>query len=698
VNVTRRQFVSWGLAAGAALGVEGLGQAFFGHVMRTSSRMDTPVPSVCRACPAGCGLVGYLRENARLVAILGNPEHPASQGKLCALALAGINLHYHPERLWQAERRDGRTVETAAAIERAGRTIAELVATGAEVVIDTWDEQQPHADFLAALAGHGRVIGREALAGANRRRVMTKVWGAEVRPDLSKTDLLLIFGDQPLDSGPRFIQDARRIVEARTERQMKMIVFDPRLSNTGGKADLWIPLRPGTERVAALALVRHALEHLDLNLHVTMKGQRVPLYTLAEALTIYDFEYAAQVCDVELALLERAGDMLTEARKTATMAGDGIFDRSDALDTYAAIALIDVMAGPLPFAVMPRPRFVPAGAACDAAEAESTYASLENGAARQLVLITHRANPVYERGSRLERALVDRHVAFHVAISPLPNETTAAADVVIPEALPLESDGRVWLSAYVPTPTYVEQRPIASPPKGVLTAREVFAGLARHLGRADTTAPQNDFHDVRGWTGAESFFEIAKGIYAGDAEYAPSISYQIGAEHFADESAVAIAAPPAGSFDLLLHDGPVTSRDTAQAKWLAEIQHADALFVHPDDARRLRVRSGDFVQVVREPRPDAETPTAPSAPVRVKVFVSEGIRPGCVSMVVGQGHQAAGRLALGRPFASRLDPDMKLIWWEHEGNGRNLQPLVETVVDDDGAASRPLVRLRVKRA
>jgi len=143
----------------------------------------------------------------------------------------------------------------------------------------------------------------------------------------------------------------------------------------------------------------------------------------------------------------------------------------------------------------------------------------------------------------------------------------------------------------------------------------------------------------------------------------------------------------------MLHDGPVTNHDSAQAKWVAEIAHADRLFVNSDDARRLRVRTGDFV--LAEP---AEGKFE-GGPIRIAVFVSDGVRPGCVSLLAGQGHTGAGRLAAATRFKTADDPDMKLIWWEHEGAGVNLAPL-ETRLPDDatGVVRRAVVRLKLERA
>ena len=54
--------------------------------------------SVCSMCSAGCGITVRTREG-RAKKIEGNPSHPVSQGRLCALGQAGLQALYNPDRL-----------------------------------------------------------------------------------------------------------------------------------------------------------------------------------------------------------------------------------------------------------------------------------------------------------------------------------------------------------------------------------------------------------------------------------------------------------------------------------------------------------------------------------------------------------------------------------------------------------------------
>ena len=68
--------------------------------------------TVCRECPAGCGVIAKNREG-RVVKLEGNPDHPVSQGALCARGQAALQGLYHPDRFAGPLLRDGATLTPA---------------------------------------------------------------------------------------------------------------------------------------------------------------------------------------------------------------------------------------------------------------------------------------------------------------------------------------------------------------------------------------------------------------------------------------------------------------------------------------------------------------------------------------------------------------------------------------------------------
>src|SRR5882762_5776868 len=62
--------------------------------------------TVCRECPAGCGVVARNRDG-RVVKLEGNPDHPVNRGGLCIRGQAALQGLYHPDRVSGPQRRDG---------------------------------------------------------------------------------------------------------------------------------------------------------------------------------------------------------------------------------------------------------------------------------------------------------------------------------------------------------------------------------------------------------------------------------------------------------------------------------------------------------------------------------------------------------------------------------------------------------------
>lgn len=146
-----------------------------------------------------------------------------------------------------------------------------------------------------------------------------------------------------------------------------------------------------------------------------------------------------------------------------------------------------------------------------------------------------------------------------------------------------------------------------------------------------------------------------------------------------DEAAGEMVLVPTFRLPTLIHTR------SGNAKWLQELSHTNPLWVHPQDARRLGLATGDLVRV--------ETAAGHFVP---RAFVTEGMRPGVVACShhlgrwrmfreVGGQRQASSWCDLVRsgetlrlrqragagPFAS-ADPDSARVWWDEVGVHQNL--------------------------
>src|SRR2546430_6974879 len=82
--------------------------------------------TVCRECPAGCGVLARNREG-RVVKLEGNPDHPVNRGGLCIRGQAALQGLYHPDRVSGPQRRDG-AIFTSLGWDEALKAVGERLA------------------------------------------------------------------------------------------------------------------------------------------------------------------------------------------------------------------------------------------------------------------------------------------------------------------------------------------------------------------------------------------------------------------------------------------------------------------------------------------------------------------------------------------------------------------------------------------
>ena len=111
-------------------------------------------------------------------------------------------------------------------------------------VVQSWglDGHNSHTNVCSASARLGHFL----WTGADRPS-----------PDHANARTILLLSSH-LESGHYFNPHAQRIIEGKS-KGARLIVIDPRLSNTSAKADLWLPANPGTEAALILAIARHLL-------------------------------------------------------------------------------------------------------------------------------------------------------------------------------------------------------------------------------------------------------------------------------------------------------------------------------------------------------------------------------------------------------------------------------------------------------
>ena len=292
------------------------------------------VPTTCFNCESGCGLLAYVdRETKEVVKIEGNPAHPGSRGRNCAKGPATINQTQDPERLLTPMKRTG--PRGSAQFEQVSWDDAMDDIAGRirkAILEDRRNEIMYHVGRHGEDGFIERVLLAWGVDGNNTHtnicsagaRLGYSLWGGYDRPspDHANANVILLLSAH-LESGHYFNPHAQRIMDAKVRGGAKLIVLDPRLSNTASHADEWVSPWPGTEAAMLLAIAAYLMRTNAVDWNYIQRWVNWRTYlerlhpdvdsadftTFKEALTNdyahYTLEFAAQECKVPLAQVQK---------------------------------------------------------------------------------------------------------------------------------------------------------------------------------------------------------------------------------------------------------------------------------------------------------------------------------------------------------------------------------------------------------
>jgi anaerobic selenocysteine-containing dehydrogenase len=223
------------------------------------------IATFCSLCgpSMGCGLNCYVKEG-RLVRIEGMKESPINRGKLCPKAFASVQWVYSPQRLRYPLKRVGEKGEGKfervtwdEAINIIASKLTELKEKyGPESLAILSPARRTYSEYLYRfLMAHGSPnYGHSGICHVQRSFGLAYTLGTDrLMEDYEHAKLIVIWGINPVYSGaPR--GTLKRILDAR-ERGAKLIVIKPEMQPDAAKADIWVPIRPGTDGALALGML-----------------------------------------------------------------------------------------------------------------------------------------------------------------------------------------------------------------------------------------------------------------------------------------------------------------------------------------------------------------------------------------------------------------------------------------------------------
>ena len=237
---------------------------------RKVARRYTLVPTICFNCESACGLLAYVdKKTFQIRKFEGNPAHPGSRGRNCAKGPATHNQIHDPERILYPLKRVGDRGEgkwKRIPWDQALSEIAEKMRASRERRRDgiMYHVGRPGEDhytnrIITAWGVDGHNSHTNICSAAARAGYFLWAAGDRPSPDHANARVILLVSSH-LETGHYFNPHAQRILEAKM-KGAKIVTFDPRLSNTAAKSDVWLPTWPGSETDILLAVANHLIQH-----------------------------------------------------------------------------------------------------------------------------------------------------------------------------------------------------------------------------------------------------------------------------------------------------------------------------------------------------------------------------------------------------------------------------------------------------
>jgi anaerobic selenocysteine-containing dehydrogenase len=666
---------------------------------------------VCNLCEAICGLELTLThgpDGPAVTGVRGNPADPLSRGHVCPKGIALADVQADPDRLTRPVRRVGEGIDARwmemdwdEALDLVSRRLAEAQDTHGDDALAVY-LGNPNAHSLGSQT-HGTALVR-SLRTHNRysatsvdqlphQLVAHWMFGHQLLlpvPDLDRTSHFLVVGANPMASNGSLMtvpDFPGRLRELRA-RGGRMVVLDPRRTETARAADEHHFVRPGTDAYVLLAMVRELLESGTGAVPAYADG----LEEVRAAVAPFTPERAERASGLSADEVRRLAREMAEADRAAAYCRIGVSAGPWGSVCVWAVTLLNVLTGNLDrvggvMFTSPAIDLVGTGLVGrghwdrwrsrvrDLPEAlgELPVSALREeittpGPGQVRALLTIAGNPVLSTpdGAALDEALPG--LDFMVAVDIYVNETTRHADVILPPTTVLERDqyDLVFHALAVRntarfTPAVLPRSPHQRHDWEVY--RDLALGVARHRrGREDlrtrlrrrvrlTSSPRRVIALLlrRGDSGLRlrTLLERPEGVDLGPlrAGLLPGrLRTRDGRLALAPPLVVAdvgrLAAEPEPDADGLLLIGRRHQRDCNS--WMHNTERLTRgrprhrLLVHPEDLAARGLADGDLVTVASR-----------VGTVRVEAAASDDMMPGVVSLPHGYGHALPGvRLGL----------------------------------------------------
>jgi anaerobic selenocysteine-containing dehydrogenase len=706
MKLDRRSFLSFVLGGAAGTALSPLPWKITDDISIWSQNWPwTPVPqkgeitrvkSACTLCPGGCG-ISVKKVDERVIKIEGLEGHPVNDGGLCTLGLAGAQLLYDPTRIRTPRKKvNGRwqKISWEEAITQIADKLNELRANGSThklACVSGSDRGTVPGLFNRFLSVYGspNFFRTPSIWDCYEMALyLTQGTRSMAGFDIENTDFILSFGSGLIEGwgSPGYMLRAKAMMRKNGGR---MDQIEARLSKTAAKSDHWIPINPGTEGALAFGMAYVIIKQKLYNQNFVNGYTSGLPERFRQIIEGFAPEVVSKTTGITTETILALAKDFAGARRPLAICGQGQGHQPVSLQAFLAVHTLNALVGninqPGGVQALPEPDYIDwPELEMDAVASEGLQQPRIDGAgssrypnARYLLhrlpevinasaespvemLFVYDANPVYSLPDTESVKKAFEKVPFVVSFSSYLDETTAMADLLLPNHIYLERYEDIPAAQGFPKPIISLTRPAAEPLYNTRHTGDFIIQLAKALGgNIGAAFPWDDYAacleetlgdrwdalmDKGYWVDdqfsaadwADAFETLTAKFEFTNSDIRPLAEYHP-AKLEGDESLYPLVLVPYETMRL-------TSGYIATPPFLVKaledtiLKVNDVLVeINPTTAKPLGLSEGKYASL-----------TTPKGSVRVKTHLTNRIMPGVIAIPRGLGHTTENRFLAGR--------------------------------------------------
>lgn len=326
--------------------------------MMSAAKNSEVFKSTCSYCGVGCGIL--VKKDAKgKIQVEGNPDYPVNKGMLCS---KGMNLHYVVEdksdRLLYPQMRAGKShplerVDWDTALNRASAVFQSVIRKYGHDSVAFYISGQCLTEEYYLINKLVKGFLQTNNIDTNSRLCMSsavigyiKTLGEDCVPttydDIELSDCMLVAGANPAWCHPIVW---RRIEKHKEENpDVKIIVADPRITQSCSLADLHLQLKPGTDTVLYHAIGRCLIEEGDIDISF-IENHTDGFDTYREQVMKTTLQEASIICDVPERDIRKAASWIGDAKGFLAFWAMGLNQSADGVNKNISLIALNLITG-----------------------------------------------------------------------------------------------------------------------------------------------------------------------------------------------------------------------------------------------------------------------------------------------------------------------------------------------------------------